>query len=189
MKRAALVLGIAMLAACSRPPRPLVGEFPRTTVRDAQDADHSGERVRWGGTLSDADPRRDETCFEVVSRPLDRRAGPRWTDETYGRFIACAPGFYDPDVYGPDREVTVVGTIEGSRVDKVGDYDYTFPLVRAEVIHLWPERSYYDDRAYYGSGVWVGGPIWWGGWDDGPSHGHYPSRPPGPMIHQSPRGR
>jgi outer membrane lipoprotein len=189
MRPVVVLLAVVTLAACARPPRPLQGEFPHTTVRDAQESDHTGERVRWGGTLADADVRRDETCFQVVSRPLDRRAAPRWTDETYGRFIACAPGFWDPDVYGKDREVTSVGTIEGTRVDKVGEYDYTFPVVRAEVIQLWPERPYYDDRGYYyGGGAWLGGPIWWGGWGDGHGHGgDYPSRPPGPMIHRSPR--
>jgi outer membrane lipoprotein len=48
----------------------------------------------------------------MVSLPLDARARPRIVDQTYGRFEACAPGFFDPEIYEQRREMTVVGTVQ-----------------------------------------------------------------------------
>jgi outer membrane lipoprotein len=169
------MLAVATLAACMRPPRPLEGEFPPLTVADAQQGEHAGERVRWGGTIVATRPERDRTCIEVVSKPLDRRARSILTDQTYGRFEACARGFYDPEIYAEGREVTVVGTIEGTRAGKVGDYDYPFPRVDAEWVYLWPERR--PERAYYYDPYpWY---PWWG-WYGG---GAVVVVPRGPMIH------
>jgi outer membrane lipoprotein len=174
--KAALLLPLLALAACVRPPLDVAGEFPTTTVGDAQNAERPGERVRWGGTIVETRPQRDETCIEVVSLPLDRQARPRRSDQSFGRFLGCAPGFYDPEIYADGREVTVVGSIEGTRSGKVEDYDYPFPVVRAEAIHLWPERAEEPD-VYYGVGVgWA--PYWWGWWEPGPQW----SRPP--IIHR-----
>jgi outer membrane lipoprotein len=55
----------------------------------------------------------------------------------------------------------VIGTIEGTRSGKVDDYDYLFPVVRAEAIHLWPERAEERD-VYYGVGPYWS-PFYWGG--------------------------
>jgi len=145
MRRALLpvVLGIAAVG-CARPPRPLAGEFPPVSVRDAQRDPPTGTTVRWGGTLVRTTPTNDgRTCFEVVSRPLDRRARPTTSDESAGRFVACAPAFYDPDVYAPGREVTFVGTLDGTTTRPVGEVDYTFPVVDARVVHLWEPRPVY----------------------------------------------
>ena len=110
--RAALLIGVVMLAACARPPRPIAGDFPSVQVSDVQSGAHAGERVRWGGMIVQTRPETDRTCFEMVSLPLDARARPRLVDQTYGRFEACAPGFYDPEIYEQQREVTVVGTVQ-----------------------------------------------------------------------------
>lgn len=178
MRAALVVSSLCVLAACARPPLDVAGAFSRTTVLDAQQAERSGERVRWGGTIVEARPRRDETCVEVVGLPLDRRARPRRTDHSDGRFLACAPGFYDPEIYANAREVTVVGTLEGTRTGRVDEYEYLFPVVRADVIHLWPDRTGERDVRY---GVGVGPhwyPYWWGWWGPGP-HWHRP-----PIIHR-----
>ena len=169
-------MSLLALSACARPPLDVAGEFSMTTVRDAQIAERPGERVRWGGTIVETRPQRDETCIEIVSLPLDRRARPHQTDQTFGRFLGCASGFYDPEIYARGRDVTVVGTIEGTRSGKVDDYDYLFPVVRAEAIHLWPEHA--DERdVYYGVGPYWS-PFYWGWWESPP----YSSRPP--IIHR-----
>jgi outer membrane lipoprotein len=170
--RAAILLSCLVLGACVRPPLDVAGEFSASTVSDAQNAERSGERVRWGGTIAETRPRRDETCVEVVSRPLDRRARPRDSDQSFGRFLACASGFHDPEIYTRGREVTAVGTIEGTRAGRVDDYDYLFPVVRAEAIHLWPERPVARDVYYGYAPSWS--PYWWGWWDPAP----YWWRPP-----------
>lgn len=169
-RRSALsgILVLACLAvACARPPAALRGEFPPTTVADAQAGAPIGERVRWGGAIVRTTPGVDETCFEVMSKPLDRRAEPRTGDESFGRFLACATGFYDPAIYAEQREITVVGTVEGFVDGRVGERPYRFPKVRAEVVYLWPKREprplvyYYDPWPYWGPYPYWG---WYGGW-------------------------
>jgi len=157
------------LAACVHPPARLEGTFPPITVADAQQREGVGERVRWGGELVSTTPGGGNICFEVVSMPLDARARPRSVDESSGRFIACAPGFFDPAIYAPRRDVTVVGTLEPAEPGKVGDADYTFPRLRADAVYLWPKRepgdlAYYPYGYPYGWGWGRGGPWWgWGG--------------------------
>jgi outer membrane lipoprotein len=156
---------LGVLLGCARPPLELAGTFPRLRVADAQQAGHVGERIRWGGRIVTATPERNRTCFEVVGYDLDRRARPREGDDTQGRFVACAAGFFDPEVYAPKREVTVVGTLEGTAPGKVGEYEYPFPHVAADAVYLWPERLPVDaGRAYYVGPAWY--PYWWGwgGW-------------------------
>ena len=175
MSRAVLVVGVlGLLVGCARPPKPLAGDFPPLSVSDVQQGSRTGDRVRWGGTIVETRPGREQTCIEIVSLPLDRRARPRVTDQTYGRFEACAPGFYDPQLYAARREVTVVGTVEEIRAGKVGEYDYPFPRVAAESIFLWPERPLEVDAYPYGVGFY-GGYYGWPGWY--PYWGPYPYRP------------
>ena len=155
------------LCGCAAPPAVLSGGvFSAVTVQDAQVRDLGGERVRWGGSIVATTPGKDETCFEVVSRPLDREARPRYTDESDGRFLACAPGFFDPAVYSTGREISVVGTLQTVTLGKIGEYDYRYPRVAAEHIFLWPKRE--AAQAYYVAEPWVG-PFWypypyWGPW-------------------------
>ena len=174
---AALVAGVA-LSGCARPPAALRGAFPPTTVADAQAGGLVGERVRWGGEIVRTTPGADDTCFEVVSQPLDRRAEPRAVDQSFGRFLACAPGFYDPAIYAEKRELTVVGTVEGFTAGQVGERPYSFPQVRADTVYLWPKRQprpmvVYDPWPYWGPS-WGPYPYWgpWGwyggGWLVGP---------------------
>ena len=155
----ALLLLVLSLAACMRPPANLAGKFDAITVPEAQATPREGVAVRWGGTLIGTRPGNDQTCFEIASFELDGRARPRPSDHSPGRFIACAPGFLEPAVYTPGREVTVVGALHGTTAGTVGQYDYTFPRVDAATVHLWPERPPEDMRAVWWPmiGVTVGG--------------------------------
>ncbi|MDA8095138.1 MAG: Slp family lipoprotein [Betaproteobacteria bacterium] len=156
------------LAGCATVPTELsAGPFSDVTPHEAQLRHLTGLRVRWGGDIVSAMPGEHETCFDVVSRPLDGVARPESTDQTYGRFLGCAPGFYDPAVYARGRGVTMIGTLGTPVVRKIGKYDYTFPLLDAQVVHLWPIRvQYYYAPNYYGP--W--GPSWgpWGPWGPWP---------------------
>lgn len=159
-----------LLGACATPPAVLSGgAFSEVTVEDAQARDLTGERVRWGGSIVATTPGKDQTCFEVVSRPLDGEARPRRTDQSDGRFRACASGFFDPAVYATGREITVVGTLEPATLGKIGEYDYRYPQVSAEHVFLWPKRE--PVQPYYLYEPWPGPfwypygyPPWWGPW-------------------------
>lgn len=140
-----LMFSLVMLAGCASAPKALQGEFapiePGQAARDGRIA----ERVRWGGRVVKVEPLADRSCFEVVGvrvgadgRPLAR------DDQSTGRFLACRAGFYDPAVFTPGREVTISGTIDGYETRKVGDYDYRYPRLAADVVFLWPERRDVD---------------------------------------------
>jgi outer membrane lipoprotein len=155
----ALVLLLVPLAACMRPPENLAGKFDRVTVQEAQAQPREGVAVRWGGKLISMRPGKDQTCFEIASFPLDAKARPQPSDESPGRFVACAPGFYEPAVYTPGRDVTVVGALHGTTVGRVGQYDYTFPRVDATTVYLWPDESREQARSGWrpSVGISVGG--------------------------------
>jgi len=151
------------------------GTFADITVAQAQQYELSGQHVRWGGTIVKVTPHENQTCLEIVSRPLDDEARPIATDETFGRFLACSSGFYDPEVYREGRKVTIVGTLESSVVGKIGELSYHYPKVAAETVYLWPKlppRYIYQPidpfwSPYY-YGPWPYGPWPYGPWPYGP---------------------
>ncbi len=152
-----------MLASCASVPDRLSGtNFAQVTPHMAQNQDLVGRRVRWGGSITKVVPGRQETCFEVVSHPLDSSARPEDVDQSDGRFIACTAGFYDPAVYAEGREITVVGTLEIPQLGKIGEYQYRFPRVSASAVYLWPKREIYPyyppyDPFWYPPGPWMMG--------------------------------
>jgi outer membrane lipoprotein len=165
----------ALLSACATVPQPLQGNYATITSLNAQQSAANGTQVRWGGNIISTEPGQQSTCFYVLGRPLDDQARPvSDNNNSQGRFVACRTGFYDPEVFKPGREITVTGVIQGTMTRKVGDYDYAYPRVEANVIYLWPRRQvmagypygpgWYDP--YWGPwGPW-GGWGWggWGGW-------------------------
>ena len=110
---------------------------------------HLGRPVRWGGEIVRVENRKTETVVEILARPLRRSGRPERTDRTSGRFLARGQGFLDPAVYKEKREITVSGTVDGSEVRTIGDHPYLYPLVKAEVLHLWEPEPEPRDVYYY----------------------------------------
>ncbi|GAB1407967.1 Slp family lipoprotein [Thermomonas brevis] len=138
----AAAAALLLLSACATQPAPLQGRFDALNPHDAVIGDHAGAAVRWGGRIIRTEPRPDRTCFEIVSTRLDADARPYWTgDATWGRFIACRTGFYDPALFEPNREVTFTGRIEGYEDRMVAGQTYKFPRVAADAVYLWPQRE------------------------------------------------
>ena len=75
----------------------------------------------------------------VVGRELRDDEKPITDGDSEGRFIASFDGFVDPLVYKSGRPLTVVGSIEGSTVRAIGEYDYRFPVVAVRDSYLWEE--------------------------------------------------
>ena len=161
LRTAALLAAVAVRAGCASAPKPLQGQFSELTPVEASRAQVVGERVRWGGTIVGTDPRAEETCFEVLGRPLSSTGRPRRTDAGAGRFLACRSGFYDPAIFDDGRELTVVGRVSGSETRPVGQYAYAYPRVDAEVVFLWPERDERDVYYVGTMGLWHR-PYWAG---------------------------
>jgi outer membrane lipoprotein len=129
------------LNACVSMPTPLQGQFSVLLPAESGERNASGERVRWGGTIVKVDTHSDHSCFEIVGTQTGSDGRPERLDKSEGRFIACRKGFYDPEVFSAGRELTVTGSITGFESRKIGDYDYRYPQVAAEVVYLWPVRQ------------------------------------------------
>lgn len=168
-KTLGLAAAVATLAGCATIPQPLQGTYTDISTASAQQGGAGGAKVRWGGEIIKTEPGPQETCFYLLSRPLDSEARPKSGSniESGGRFVACRAGFYDPEVFARGREVTVTGTLHGTVSKKVGDYDYAYPRVDADVVYLWPKRVVVQYPPGYYDPFW--GPGWgpyWGPWGD-----------------------
>ncbi len=134
----ALLIGLAGCA--STVPKPIATEIdPPIQLTEAQNAPdaYRGRRVRWGGNIAQVSNLADATRVEIVARNLGESGRPSRADVTLGRFVAVIPGFLDPSVYAKDRQLTVVGTLDGVEVGKIGEYPYRYPVVRVETHYLW----------------------------------------------------
>lgn len=156
---AVLATATALLAGCVSQPQPLQGEFAQITPRDAITTDSTGAMVRWGGRIVDVEPESNRTCFEMISTRLGNTGRPYWaSDDVGGRFIACRTGFYDPALFERNREVTFTGRVAGYENRRIGQYDYRFPRVEADIVYLWPVRERVD--VVTRPAPWP----WWGWW-------------------------
>ncbi len=158
----AIVLALG-LAACASAPKPLQGQFAASLP---DQAGPTGERVRWGGSIVSVVPEAERTCFEILGRPLDMVARPRWDYEPLGRFLACRDRFYDPAIFEQGRDITIAGTLVGFETGKVGEYEYRYPAVEADTVYLWservPDRGYrWHARAHFVPGIWGPRIIHW----------------------------
>lgn len=150
-----------MLGACATTPEPLLGTYNDISPRAATAPGAGSATVRWGGEIVETVPGAAETCIFALSHPLDSRARPRTEATSMGRFVACRPGFYDPEVFSKGREITVTGNLDGVLTRKVGEYDYPYPRVAADVIYLWPVQRarYHPYRSPFYDPFW--GPRFW----------------------------
>ena len=170
---------VSALAACTAVPVQLEGEYADLSPARVGTTEF-GTAVRWGGVLVDTRNESDRTCFEVLSRVLDRYQRPLVNDDyTEGRFIACTNGFHDPEIYSKGREVTITGVVQNLEQRQIEEFDYRYPVVEIDNLVLWETRktvmmyrNYYDPFYY---------PYYWGG---GPYWGYYPYyRYGGPYFH------
>ncbi|GAB4186563.1 MAG: Slp family lipoprotein [Wenzhouxiangellaceae bacterium] len=149
------IVASAGLSACASIPEPLQGEFPATAPQ-VSSSPQVGSRQRWGGVIIATNPEQQQTCFEILGKPLEDSQRPIAGDEALGRFIACKSGFQDPEVFKAGRDITVIGRVDRLEPRNIGEYEYRYPILDAEVVYLWPERPDYAYRpTYY--------PYFWGG--------------------------
>lgn len=150
-------LPLLLLTACATvPPSIARGPFAPISPQQAQTSEMTGTRVRWGGMIISVVPLKSETCFEVLSRPLDSDGEPQSTDQTEGRFMACGSGFYDPAAYPSGRKITFVGSVQAPAECKIGEYTLRCPRLAIESLHLWPKLEPYYYYQYYDP--------FWGSW-------------------------
>jgi outer membrane lipoprotein len=154
-----LLLALAGLSACATGPR-----YPTTGVASdlvpAEVSTHPGAhreaRVIWGGIIVATRNLSQYTEIEVLGYPLDSRQRPLTNRSPQGRFLVHRPGYLEEVDYGAGRRVTVTGTLGDNLTGRVGEAAYTYPLVEARDIHLWPTETQSDSgRTRFNVGVGV----------------------------------
>jgi outer membrane lipoprotein len=155
-----LCVGIVMLGACaSQIPEGIrqgTSNSPSIAVVKTAPADYFDQTVRWGGAIIEIQNRSDHTRLTILSYPLNNDGRPRLDAPSQGRFIAVVTGFLEPSLYAPDREITINGVLRAGIVKKVGDYDYAYPVVNAEINYLWPIQiaGSANNYPYYWNDPW-----------------------------------
>jgi outer membrane lipoprotein len=156
MKKNFLVLLIPLLIifACSPFSRNALKQVDVTAPFQEVQKDpqkYMKSNVLWGGVIIDTDVKTSGTVFKVMDKNLDFQKRPEEGDISGGRFIVRYPGFLDPAVYKPGREVTVIGALSGVEVAPVGELQYSYPVIDSKQIHLWGARAKYRRPAYWDS--------------------------------------
>ncbi|GEM_PF-5467514 len=145
MRCCALMLAL-LLAGCATDSGP---RFDRQGVRaidPAQAVDGpevlAGEAVIWGGVIAGVQAREDGgRAIEILHYPLTPAQRPDMAADPGRRFIAQHAGDLDRERYARQRRITVVGRLDGVQRGQVGDYAYSYPLVRITDHELWPEQA------------------------------------------------
>jgi outer membrane lipoprotein len=109
--------------------------------------------VMWGGVIVDAKNLKEGTLFEIVQKPISFEGRPRDVDQSEGRFLALYEGYLDVAIFSSGREVTVAGPLTRLKKKRLGEIEYTYPMVVAKEIYLWSKRT--EEKHYYY-------PYWYG---------------------------
>lgn len=164
MKRASLTLLALLLlalAGCASGPRydtsRVDNSLTAARVAAAPTA-HSGAPVVWGGVIIVTRNQPGFTEMEILSYPLDSAQRPDTGRAEQGRFLVHHPSYLEAVDYAPGRHLTISGRIDKVMQGKVGDAPYTFPLVQADDVYLWPRdtRTRSEPQFHFGIGVIFG---------------------------------
>jgi outer membrane lipoprotein len=159
-------LAILLLAGCSTTPKVATNADRSTTpAQVASAADRSYDKpLQWGGVIIESKNLADTTELQILAYPLEKDGRPDVSKSPSGRFIAQHPGYLETVDYRKGRQVTVTGTLADTREGKVGSAAYSFPVLKANQLVLWPREGGTAEkpRVNFGFGVGSGGRSWGG---------------------------
>lgn len=182
---AALIVAVLLTGCAPATLREISKETtPGITVMQvaSEPAPFIGKKVLWGGIIVSSENLPKKTKIHIVEVPLTRIMRPGGPDRSRGRFIIEHEGFLDTTIYAMGREITVAGEIVGTRKGKIGEMDYTFPILKGTKLHLWQPRE--DD--YYSSEIYLHLPFWYPYYFSPYASHRHPSRADPPQV-QPPR--
>lgn len=157
-KRLLLLMGLmpALLACAPAFSRQSLNQVETNISFQAllQDPEQYRDRiVMFGGEIIQTRAEANETWVEVLQKPLDWDNRPQDADVSYGRFFIQFQGFQDPAIYAPGRKITVIGEVQGKRIEKIKDLEYTYPVVSSRESHLWKPQSSAGPFFHFGIGI------------------------------------
>lgn len=114
----------------------------------------TGKKVIWGGTILDTQNLKNKTQIEVLAYPLNASHRPLQENKPLGRFIIHQTGYLEANNYAPGRQLSVLGNIIHFQKGKVGESSYSYPLIQAEQLYLWPPLSKKSKTSFhFGIGI------------------------------------
>jgi outer membrane lipoprotein len=102
---------------------------------------YQGRVVLLGGVIVKTVNKQEGTLLEIYQTSLNREGKPTDTDRSEGRFLALYQGFLDSEIYKQGRKVTIAGTVQGERVQLLGEIEYRYPYLIINELHLWVEEE------------------------------------------------
>lgn len=128
-----------LLVACSHLPQSLQSSAENVLTNYSawgEDTPNAAP-VRLGGVIAKVTNLKDKTRVEVVNLPIGSNGKPDINEEPSGRFVAYVDGFADPVTLSEGRLITLLGVTMGEESGQVGEYNYTFPVMKSSGYHLW----------------------------------------------------
>ncbi|MEJ2066561.1 MAG: Slp family lipoprotein [Deltaproteobacteria bacterium] len=124
---------------------------------------YKGRVVLLGGVIVSTINKQEGTLLEVYETRLDREGRPTDIDRSEGRFLALYEGFLDSEIYAAGRQVTIAGTVQGEKIQPLGEVEYRYPYLLVKEIHLWKEEKPVQHEPY-AWGLWYDPWYPWGPW-------------------------
>lgn len=161
LRRLCLLLLPLLVAACAanKPRFPTEGINAQVTPQAVTAGKAAGQAVLWGGVIINSSNLANATQVEVLAYPLGENQRPDIDRPPSGRFLAVKPGYLETADFAPGRLITIRGEVTETTVGKIGQADYTYPVVRIEDSQLWKRESVAVDprpRVSFGFGVMIG---------------------------------
>ncbi|OGP54485.1 MAG: hypothetical protein A2Y65_09260 [Deltaproteobacteria bacterium RBG_13_52_11] len=119
---------------------------------------YQGRVVLLGGIIVTTINKQEGTLLEVYQTRLDREGRPTNTDRSEGRFLALYQGYLDSEIYSKGRKVTIAGTVQGEKVQLLGEIEYRYPYLITKEIHLWEKEKPVQYERYPRD-------LWYDPWD------------------------
>jgi len=126
-------------------------DVPLSEIRKTPDL-YRGKLFIVGGIIVQTKITEKGSLIEGVHVPVDSRGHLRDLELSEGRFLAIYPedkGLLDPLIYKKGRKITLAGRLIETRMDKIDDLMYTYPLFEIKDIYLWEEMRFYYDEPFY----------------------------------------
>jgi len=125
---------------------------PQDAVTDIEDL--LGKQSLWGGVIIDSVNLQNRSQLEILAYPLDSSQKPDTDKDPQGRFLAFIDGYLETNDYAAGRLVTLLGTLQAPRIGKIGESEYTYPVMQINELHIWKKASDSSDtRIHFGIGV------------------------------------
>lgn len=154
-----LLFLVSLLVACASTPDFNLQSVDKTVQpRDvvASPDTYREKHVLWGGVIVHSANVKSGTELKLLAYPLSRNLKPQTSKEALGRIIVFKEGYLETLDYAPGRLLTVTGTVQGTKKAPVGEAMYTYPVVNATQVHLWPyQEETGESRVHFGVGVGI----------------------------------